>query len=60
MILEAHIESAAFNNEFGTPCTLEYFGTLTTTVPVDGKEERRGYHKHIMLAGTVTRQTILF
>jgi hypothetical protein len=50
MILEAHIESAAFRNEFGMPCTLEYFGTLTTTVPVDGKEERRGYHKYIMLA----------
>jgi hypothetical protein len=41
MILEAHIESATPNNEFGTPCTLEYFGTLTRTVPVDGKEERR-------------------
>jgi hypothetical protein len=58
MILEAHIESAAFNKVFGTPCT-EYFGTLVTTVPVDDKEERRGYHKHIMLARTMTRQTIL-
>jgi hypothetical protein len=58
MILEAHIESAAFNNVFVTPC-IKYFGTLMTTVPVDDKEERRGYHKHLMLAGTVTRQTIL-
>jgi phosphoribosylformylglycinamidine synthase len=51
IMLEAPIGSAAFNNEFGRPCTLGYFRTLTTTVPVDGKEEIRGYHKPIMLAG---------
>jgi len=51
IMLEAPIGSAAFNNEFGRPCTLGYFRTLTTTVPVDGKDEIRGYHKPIMLAG---------
>jgi phosphoribosylformylglycinamidine synthase len=51
IMLEAPIGSAAFNNEFGRPCTLGYFRTLTTTIPVDGKEEIRGYHKPIMLAG---------
>ncbi|KAA8894464.1 CobB/CobQ-like glutamine amidotransferase domain-containing protein [Sphaerosporella brunnea] len=51
IMLEAPIGSAAFNNEFGRPCTLGYFRTLTTTVPVNGEEEIRGYHKPIMLAG---------
>lgn len=52
IMLEAPIGSAAFNNEFGRPCTLGYFRTLTTTVPLpEGGEEIRGYHKPIMIAG---------
>lgn len=54
IMLEAPIGSAAFNNEFGRPCTTGYFRTLTTNVPLeDGKSEIRGYHKPIMLAGGV-------
>ncbi|EMC93912.1 hypothetical protein BAUCODRAFT_36364 [Baudoinia panamericana UAMH 10762] len=54
IMLEAPIGSAAFNNEFGRPCTTGYFRTLTTKVPTaDGKTEVRGYHKPIMIAGGV-------
>ncbi|KAF2402895.1 phosphoribosylformylglycinamidine synthase-like protein [Trichodelitschia bisporula] len=54
IMLEAPIGSAAFNNEFGRPCTTGYFRTLTTKVPVDDKTtEIRGYHKPIMIAGGV-------
>lgn len=52
IMLEAPIGSAAFNNEFGRPCTLGYFRTMTTKVPTpEGNEEVRGYHKPIMIAG---------
>lgn len=54
IMLEAPIGSAAFNNEFGRPCTTGYFRTLLTRVPVDkGNTEIRGYHKPIMIAGGV-------
>ena len=54
IMLEAPIGSAAFNNEFGRPCTTGYFRTLTTEVPIeDGQTELRGYHKPIMIAGGV-------
>jgi phosphoribosylformylglycinamidine synthase len=54
IMLEAPIGSAAFNNEFGRPCTTGYFRTLTTKLPVSETEtELRGYHKPIMLAGGV-------
>ena len=54
IMLEAPIGSAAFNNEFGRPCTAGYFRTLTTEVQVDdNKTELRGYHKPIMIAGGV-------
>ncbi|WPG98414.1 Hypothetical protein R9X50_00120400 [Acrodontium crateriforme] len=54
IMIEAPIGSAAFNNEFGRPCTTGYFRTLTTRIPVDGgKTELRGYHKPIMIAGGV-------
>ncbi|KAK4565709.1 phosphoribosylformylglycinamidine synthase [Recurvomyces mirabilis] len=54
IMLEAPIGSAAFNNEFGRPCTTGYFRTLTTKVQTpDGGEEIRGYHKPIMIAGGV-------
>ncbi|KAG8628358.1 hypothetical protein KVT40_004231 [Elsinoe batatas] len=54
IMLEAPIGAAAFNNEFGRPCTTGYFRTLTTKVlDKDGHEEIRGYHKPIMIAGGV-------
>lgn len=52
IMLEAPIGSAAFNNEFGRPCTLGYFRTLTTVeTDENGELEYRGYHKPIMIAG---------
>ncbi|KAF2021382.1 phosphoribosylformylglycinamidine synthase [Aaosphaeria arxii CBS 175.79] len=54
IMLEAPIGSAAFNNEFGRPCTTGYFRTLLVKVFTNEKEtEIRGYHKPIMLAGGV-------
>ncbi|KPI44237.1 Phosphoribosylformylglycinamidine synthase [Cyphellophora attinorum] len=49
IMIEAPIGSAAFNNEFGRPCTTGYFRTLLTEVD----NEVRGYHKPIMIAGGV-------
>ncbi|CDK24340.1 unnamed protein product [Kuraishia capsulata CBS 1993] len=52
IMIEAPLGSAAFNNEFGRPCINGYFRTLTTKVTnADSKEELRGFHKPIMLAG---------
>lgn len=54
VMLEAPLGSAAFNNEFGRPCTTGYFRTLLTNVPLEnGQTETRGYHKPIMIAGGV-------
>ncbi|EME82040.1 uncharacterized protein MYCFIDRAFT_203899 [Pseudocercospora fijiensis CIRAD86] len=54
IMIEAPIGSAAFNNEFGRPCTTGYFRTLSMNVPVDETStEVRGYHKPIMIAGGV-------
>lgn len=54
IMLEAPIGSAAFNNEFGRPCTTGYFRTLLAKIDLDdGEEELRGYHKPIMIAGGV-------
>ena len=47
IMLEGPIGAAAFNNEFGRPNLAGYFRTLETRV----NNERRGYHKPIMLAG---------
>ncbi|OCT52463.1 Phosphoribosylformylglycinamidine synthase [Cladophialophora carrionii] len=54
IMLEAPIGSAAFNNEFGRPCTTGYFRTLLVDMKT-GKDssEVRGYHKPIMIAGGV-------
>ncbi|KIW79730.1 phosphoribosylformylglycinamidine synthase [Fonsecaea pedrosoi CBS 271.37] len=54
IMLEAPIGSAAFNNEFGRPCTAGYFRTLLVEMRT-GKDstEIRGYHKPIMIAGGV-------
>ncbi|GMF50966.1 unnamed protein product [[Candida] boidinii] len=52
IMIEAPLGSAAFNNEFGRPCITGYFRTLTTTVKnADKKDEIRGFHKPIMIAG---------
>ncbi|ONH67264.1 Phosphoribosylformylglycinamidine synthase [Cyberlindnera fabianii] len=52
IMIEAPLGSAAFNNEFGRPCINGYFRTLTTTVTnAEDKEEIRGFHKPIMIAG---------
>lgn len=54
IMLEAPIGSANFNNEFGRPCTVGYFRTLLSRVPLGkGQTELRGYHKPIMIAGGV-------
>ena len=54
IILEAPLGSAAFNNEFGRPCTTGYFRTLLVSIPLgNGNTELRGYHKPIMIAGGV-------
>ena len=54
IMLEAPIGSAAFNNEFGRPCTTGYFRTFLSEVPLGGgSSELRGYHKPIMIAGGV-------
>lgn len=54
IMLEAPIGSAAFNNEFGRPCTTGYFRTFSMNVSEDeAKPEVRGYHKPIMIAGGV-------
>lgn len=42
---------AAFNNEFGRPILAGYFRVYEQTVPAEAGEERRGYHKPIMIAG---------
>ncbi|SCU93892.1 LADA_0G05402g1_1 [Lachancea dasiensis] len=52
IMVEAPLGSAAFNNEFGRPCINGYFRTLTTKVTnSDDKEEVRGFHKPVMMAG---------
>lgn len=54
IMIHAPIGAAAFNNEFGRPNISGYFRTLTTTVTnAAGKQEIRGYHKPIMVAGGV-------
>ena len=54
IMLEAPLGSAAFNNEFGRPCTTGYFRTLLTCLPLgDGQTELRGFHKPIMVAGGI-------
>ncbi|KAF9309949.1 hypothetical protein BGZ91_007233, partial [Linnemannia elongata] len=43
---------AAFNNEFGRPAITGYFRTFLESVPTaNGKDEIRGFHKPIMIAG---------
>jgi phosphoribosylformylglycinamidine synthase len=49
IMLEGPIGAAAFNNEFGRPNLAGYFRSFEETVA----DQRRGYHKPIMLAGGV-------
>ncbi len=51
IMLEAPIGAAAFNNEFGRPCTLGYFRSFETSF--DKNNVAFGYHKPIMLAGGI-------
>ena len=51
IMIEAPIGAAAFNNEFGRPCTLGYFRSFET--PFSDKKVAFGYHKPIMLAGGI-------
>ncbi len=51
IMVEGPIGGAAFNNEFGRPNICGYFRTYEETVPGPNGEERRGYHKPIMIAG---------
>ena len=51
IMLEAPIGAAAFNNEFGRPCTLGYFRSFET--PFNENNTAFGYHKPIMLAGGI-------
>lgn len=54
IMIQGPIGAAAFNNEFGRPNIAGYFRTLTTTVTNhSGKQEIRGFHKPIMVAGGV-------
>ncbi len=54
IMLEAPIGSAAFNNEFGRPCTTGFFRTLLAKVSTEAEDfQYRGYHKPIMIAGGV-------
>jgi phosphoribosylformylglycinamidine synthase len=57
IMIEGPLGGAAFNNEFGRPNLLGYFreyeqGLTYTVAGDDGiKQEQRGYHKPIMIAG---------
>ncbi|MBB3045878.1 phosphoribosylformylglycinamidine synthase [Litorivivens lipolytica] len=51
IMVEGPIGGAAFNNEFGRPNICGYFRTYEETVNGPNGEERRGYHKPIMIAG---------
>ncbi|MGI9235608.1 MAG: phosphoribosylformylglycinamidine synthase [Woeseiaceae bacterium] len=53
IMLEGPIGGAAFNNEFGRPNLAGYFRTYESRVPGLPKNEIRGYHKPIMVAGGV-------
>jgi phosphoribosylformylglycinamidine synthase len=54
IMIEGPLGASAFNNEFGRPALSGYFRTFSESVPAseDGsKQEIRGYHKPIMIAG---------
>ncbi|CAA0087986.1 Phosphoribosylformylglycinamidine synthase [Zhongshania aliphaticivorans] len=51
IMLEGPIGGAAFNNEFGRPNLCGYFRSFEENAVGAAGEERRGYHKPIMIAG---------
>ncbi|MFM9914833.1 MAG: phosphoribosylformylglycinamidine synthase [Rhizobacter sp.] len=51
IMIEGPLGGAAFNNEFGRPNLAGYFRVYEQTVGVAGHQQRRGYHKPIMIAG---------
>ena len=51
IMIDGPLGGAAFNNEFGRPNLCGYFRTLEVQAPGINGEERRGYHKPIMIAG---------
>lgn len=52
IMIEAPLGAASFNNEFGRPALGGYWRTwLMSVKDAEGKEEWRGYHKPIMIAG---------
>jgi phosphoribosylformylglycinamidine synthase len=51
IMLAGPIGCAAFNNEFGRPNLAGYFRTFEQIAPGAGKDELRGFHKPIMIAG---------
>ncbi|KAI1317234.1 hypothetical protein EDD11_008826 [Mortierella claussenii] len=52
IMIQGPLGGAAFNNEFGRPAITGYFRTFLESVPTaDGKNEIRGFHKPIMIAG---------
>ncbi|KAF9286611.1 hypothetical protein BGZ68_002749 [Mortierella alpina] len=52
IMIQGPLGGAAFNNEFGRPAITGYFRTFLESVPsASGKDEIRGFHKPIMLAG---------
>ncbi|RHZ84890.1 hypothetical protein Glove_74g198 [Diversispora epigaea] len=54
IIIEAPLGGAAFNNEFGRPNIAGYFRTFAQQIPIsEDRNEIRGYHKPIMIAGGV-------
>ncbi len=54
MILKGNAEHQFFCSEFGRPVLTGFFRTLTVELPLeDGKQEVRGYHKPILIAGGI-------
>ncbi|KAG0319979.1 hypothetical protein BGZ97_001032 [Linnemannia gamsii] len=52
IMIQGPLGGAAFNNEFGRPAITGYFRTFLESVPTaNGKDEIRGFHKPIMIAG---------
>ena len=51
IMLDGPIGGAAFNNEFGRPNLCGYFRSFEENAVGAAGEERRGYHKPIMIAG---------
>jgi len=51
IMIDGPLGGAAFNNEFGRPNLGGYFRVYEQTVGVGADEQRRGYHKPIMIAG---------